>query len=76
MRPAFTVFITLLMGLAALPGVVGFACSGDDDKPSVFEQISGNEEQGTAPTATATPEPPAENSRRWCPRRGSPQWAG
>lgn len=47
----------LLMSLAALPGVVGFACSGDDE-PSVFEQISGTEEPKTAPSITATPEPP------------------
>src|SRR6185503_12625442 len=48
----------LLMGLAALPGVAGFACSGSDDEPSVFEQIAGATEAEKPPSPTATPEPP------------------
>jgi hypothetical protein len=47
----------LLMGLAALPGVVGFACSSSDDEPSVTEKLAGAEQPGE-PAPTATPEPP------------------
>lgn len=49
----------LLAGLAALPGVVHVACSGEGEaKPNVFERLAASDVAPMQPTPTPTPEPP------------------